>query len=63
MTRLQEIRCQLSRVEGHNSLGEVERCQTYLQNVFEKVRLNALNLDSDYALSMELKAVSDTAGP
>lgn len=63
LTRANRIRCQMSKVEGHNDLGEGERYHSFLRIVFSKILLDQPHMDADYALGTAVKAVNDTAGP
>lgn len=62
-TGMAGVKPRLSGVEGHNSLGVVERYHHYLRHIFRKVRDSFANISMKDALGIATTAMNDTAGP
>ena len=61
--RMAGISKKLSGVESHNSLGVGEKYHDFLRTIFCKVTATYRYLDKNFALTLSVKAMNDTAGP
>ena len=52
-----------SGIESHNAIGSRERYHAFLRQIYKKVRAELPNISKDYALSLAVKAINETAGP
>ena len=52
-----------SGIESHNAIGSGERYHAFLRKIYKKVRAELINVSKDYALSLAVKAMNETAGP
>ena len=57
------MKLELSGVESHNALGVGERYHSFLRQIYRKVRAQHPEIPTEYALSLAVKAMNDSAGP
>lgn len=52
-----------SGVQSHNAIGVGERYHSFLRQIYRKVRCEHPNVENQYALTLAVKAMNDSAGP